>query len=59
MIDEFKATMMDEFEMKDLGLMKYFLRMEVYQGKDEIFTCQTKYAKDMLKTIYMVDCKPL
>ena len=28
---------MNEFEMKDLGIMKYFLGMEVYQNKDEIF----------------------
>ena len=29
----FKVAMMIEFKMKDLGLMKYFLGMEVYQGK--------------------------
>ena len=40
--DEFKVAMMNEFEMKDLDLMKYFLGMEVYQNKDEIFICQTK-----------------
>ena len=28
-IDEFKAAMMKEFEMTDLGLMKYFLGIEV------------------------------
>jgi len=28
-LDEFKATMMKEFEMTDLGLMKYFLGIEV------------------------------
>ena len=50
--------MMNEFEMKDLGLMKYFLGMEVYQGKDEIFICQTKYAKDILKKFDMVDSNP-
>jgi hypothetical protein len=58
MKDEFKIAMMNEFEMKDLGLMQYFLGMEVYQNEDEIFICQTKYAKDMLKKFDMVDCKP-
>eukprot|EP00253_Pinus_taeda_P005594 PITA_05594 len=32
MNDKFKAAMMNEFEMKDLGIMKYFLGMEVYQN---------------------------
>ena len=44
MNDNLKVAMMNEFEMKDLGIMKYFLAMEVYQSKDEIFICQTKYA---------------
>ena len=59
MKDEFKVAMMNEFEMKDLGLMKYFLGMEVYQDKDEIFICQEKYAKDMFKKFDMANCKPL
>ena len=32
-IDEFKAAMMKEFEMTDLGLMKYFLGIEVEKFK--------------------------
>ena len=32
-IDEFKATMMKEFEMRDLGCMKYFLGIEVEQSE--------------------------
>ena len=31
MIEEFKGTMTQEFEMTDLGLMKYFLGLEVRQ----------------------------
>jgi hypothetical protein len=58
MKDEFKIAMMNKFEMKDLGLMQYFLGMEVYQNEDEIFIFQTKYAKDMLKKFDMVDSKP-
>eukprot|EP00253_Pinus_taeda_P025270 PITA_25270 len=47
--DEFKAAMMKEFEMTDLDLMKYFLGIEVEQSKKEIFICQNKYAKYLLK----------
>jgi len=55
--DSFMDTMMSEFEMKDLGLMHYFLGMEVHRSKDKIFICQTKYAKDMLKNYDMDGCK--
>ena len=39
------------FEMNDLGVMKYFLGMEVMQSRLGIFICQQKYAMDMLKKI--------
>ena len=42
MKDKFKVAMMNEFEMKYLGLMKYFLGMKVYQGKE----CN-EYAKEV------------
>lgn len=58
MKDEFKVAMMNEFEMKYLGIMEYFLGMEVYQSENEIFISQIKYAKDILKKIDLVDCKP-
>ena len=37
LIETFKEVMKKEFEMTDLGLMKYFLCLEVVQGKDDIF----------------------
>eukprot|EP00253_Pinus_taeda_P006369 PITA_06369 len=58
MNDKFKAAMMHEFEMKDLGIMKYFLGMEAYQSNNEIFICETKYAQDMLNKFDMLDCHP-
>lgn len=49
--------MMKEIEMKDLCLMHYLLCIEVHQQHDEIFVCQTKYAKFMLKFFSMDNCK--
>nr|KYP70091.1 Retrovirus-related Pol polyprotein from transposon TNT 1-94 [Cajanus cajan] len=37
MVQEFKSTMAQEFEMTDLGLMKFFLGLEVRQGETRIF----------------------
>ena len=38
-IDMFKSAMKREFEMIDLGLMKYFLGIEVTQNDKGIFIC--------------------
>ena len=44
MLGEFKIDMKKEFEMSDLGLLKYFLGMEVTQNDQGIFISQHKYA---------------
>jgi hypothetical protein len=36
-IKEFKIVMKDEFKMTNLGLMRYFLGIEVHQSKTDIF----------------------
>ncbi|XP_021606554.1 uncharacterized mitochondrial protein AtMg00810-like [Manihot esculenta] len=59
LIDCFKAEMFKEFEMTDLGLMSYFLGLEVRQRKNEIFINQSKYAKEILKKFHMEGCKPV
>ncbi|OIT39224.1 putative mitochondrial protein, partial [Nicotiana attenuata] len=55
----FKQEMMQAFEMTDLGLMSYFLGMEIKQGQNEVFICQKKYAKEILKKFNMEDCKEM
>jgi len=45
--------------MTDLGLMKYFLGIEVEQSEKGIFICQNKYAKELLKRFRMKNCKPV
>jgi Reverse transcriptase (RNA-dependent DNA polymerase) len=57
MIDEFKSTMKKEFEMINLGLMSYFLGLEIKQGDEGIFISQESYAKGILKRFKMEDCK--
>jgi hypothetical protein len=43
-----KRELTSEFEMKDLGLMHYFLGLEVWQRPDEIFLSQGKYTVEIL-----------
>lgn len=56
MINEFKKSMMGEFDMSDLGKMRYFLGIEVLQQNDGIFISQKKYAMDVLKRFGMEEC---
>ena len=55
LIDWGKRELTARFEMKDLGLMHYFLGMEVWQKKDGIFLAQGKYTIDILRKFGMFD----
>lgn len=59
MFDEFKLSMKQEFDMTDLGKMKYFLGVEVHQGDGGIFIHQQKYANEILERFRMTECKPV
>ena len=45
--------------MKYLGMMHYFLGMEVWQSVDGIFLGQGKYAVEILKRFRMMDYKEM
>ena len=54
-----KRELSSEFEMKDLGLIHYFLGLEVWQRSDDIFLSQGKYNVDVLKRFGMMDYKSM
>jgi hypothetical protein len=54
-----KYALTSDFEMKDLGMMYYFLGLEVWQRTDEIFLSQGKYTVEILKNFGMLNCKPM
>ena len=56
LIVDMKRELAAKFEMKDLGMMHYFLGMEVWQSVDGIFLGQGKYAVEILKRFGMMDC---
>ena len=42
MVEEFKKEMMKKYGMSDLGLLYYFLGIEIYQIEEEVFIYQRK-----------------
>ena len=59
LIADTKRKLATEFEMKDLGVMHYFLCMEVWHNGDGISLGQGKYAREILKRFRMMDCKDM
>ena len=54
-MDKLKEVLANEFEIKDLRPLKYFLGMEVDRSKKGIVVSQWKYVLDLLKEIGMLD----
>jgi hypothetical protein len=54
-----KNKLATEFEMKVLGLMHYFLGLEVWQSPEKIFLNQGKYVVEILKRFDMLECKAM
>lgn len=59
MFEELKKAMAKESEMMDIGLMAYYLGIEVKQMDRGIFISQEGYAKEILRKFKMEDCKPV
>jgi len=54
-----KKDLATEFEMKDLGLLHYFLRLEIWQHSGGLFVSQGKYAREILEKFNMHGSKPV
>lgn len=48
-----------EFEIKELGRLNYFMRIEVAHSKESIFVSQHKHVIDLLKETRKLGCKPV
>jgi hypothetical protein len=58
-IPRLQKELATEFEMKNLGGLKYFLGIEVARSNQGIFLSQRKYVLDVLIEVGMLDCKPV
>ena len=59
LIVDCKVKLAAEFEMKDLGLMHYFLGLEVWQMDGRFFLGHGKYAVEILRRFRMMDSRPM
>ena len=59
LIVDCKKKLVEEFKMKYLGLMHYFLGLEVWQRPEGIFHNQEKYVVEILKGFDMLDYKSM
>ena len=53
LIHSCKEDLEKEFEMKDMGLLHYFLGLEIWQQEGELFVSQGKYAQEILEKFHM------
>ncbi|KAK8951032.1 hypothetical protein KSP39_PZI004596 [Platanthera zijinensis] len=53
-----KKQLSREFEVKDLGKLRYFLGIEVARSEQGIFISQRKYTLDLLEETGMLGCSP-
>ncbi|KAH9704751.1 hypothetical protein KPL70_011593 [Citrus sinensis] len=53
-----KKKLAEEFEIKDLEALKYFLGMEFARSREGIFVNQKKYVIELLTKTGMLGCKP-
>ncbi|XP_038882262.1 uncharacterized protein LOC120073491 [Benincasa hispida] len=58
-VTRLKTEMAREFEIKDLGKLRYFLGIERARSKEGISVSQQKYTLDLLKETGMIGCIPI
>jgi len=57
-IQRFKAYLSACFHMKDLGVLKYFLGVEIARSLDRFYLCQRKYVPDIISEVVLLGAKP-
>ena len=56
-IQELKVFLSQQFEMKDLGHLIYFLSLEITHSTDGLYITQAKYASELLSRAGLIDSK--
>ena len=56
-IQELNDFLSQQFEMKDLGHLSYFLGLEITHSTDGLYITQAKYDSDLLSRVRLTDSK--
>ena len=56
-IQELKDFLSQQFEMKNLGHLSYFLDLEITHSKNSLYITQAKYASKLLSRARLTDSK--
>ena len=56
-IQELKNFLSQQFEMKELGHLSYFLGLEITHSTDGLYNTQAKYASELLFRVGLTDSK--
>ncbi|CAL9239421.1 unnamed protein product [Arabidopsis halleri] len=59
LVNEFKHYLSSCFRMKNLGILRYFLGIEVARSPAGIYLCQRKYALDIISETGLMGVKPI
>jgi Reverse transcriptase (RNA-dependent DNA polymerase) len=54
-----KTSLAKEFEMKDLGVLRYFLGIDIARSKRGVVLSQQRYVLDLLSDMGILGCKPV
>jgi Reverse transcriptase (RNA-dependent DNA polymerase) len=57
-IKKVKQSLKNEFDIKDLGTLSYFLRIKIAHSSKGLFLSQRKYVIDLLKETSKLGAKP-
>ncbi|CAB0042347.1 unnamed protein product [Trichogramma brassicae] len=58
-VAEIKKGLAASFDLKDMGLAKYCLGIEIEQSNSSVSLCQSGFIKEILARFDMLDCKPV
>ena len=58
-IAETKKKLHAQFDMTDMGLLHFFLGLEIWQHEQGIFVSQQRYIQELLTTFGMADARPI